>query len=654
MNAILIYLLKVIAIQAVFYLIYTLIFHKSGRHSINRFYLIFTLAIGFLIPFMSIPKFQSYEPYLEVDKPIWYELSDLAEFSNTEAELIPVERINQSDFTTELIVAGISLISLLFLMKLIYSHFELIRLKRQSKEISKNGHRIYCSQIESPFSYFKSIFIPKSLLDSTSFDTIMEHELVHVKKLHSIDRVLMEVILSIFWFNPLLYLFRNRLIETHEFQADAEVIALQQDPIAYQEILFQQINAQKVISSANYFKLNTIKTRIKMMNKNQKLSKWHYLFILPLMVFLIFSFSSREGEEFVAPLKNDVSDVFDYVVNLSDSYTPSIFPLKDAEGVKLTASFGKRIHPILQVERMHEGIDLKTYKGNPVLATADGIVVEAGIINEISWGKIIRISHNGIFETVYAHLSDIEVKSGDKVKRGDIIGKAGTTGESTGPHLHYEVKELNKGFLNPVDFINDFDFKRYTSIEKKDIIKLGKPNQKLKVVIDPGHGGRDQGIVSSNLSESEIALMVANQVFENFKSSDEVEITLTRDKDELLSLKDRVSKSEGADLFISLHMELHEDEEEEMMTAIYNYQSEHSAASQYFGELLSKEFEEINRKFKVGYTEGNYVLKNAMSPAVLYNIGYFSNSESERYLNSEKGMKEIAQELSDAIMASKY
>ncbi len=653
MNVLLIYFLKVIAIQAVLYLIYILIFHKSGRHSINRFYLIFTLVIGFIIPFMSIPKFQSYQSYQEVEKPIWQELANLTEFSVTEAELIPVKRLNQSDFTTELIVLGISLISLLFLMKLIYSHFQLVRLKRQSKEINKNGYRIYCSPIESPFSYFKSIFIPKSLLNSVSFSTILEHELVHVKKMHSIDRVLMEIILSIFWFNPLLYLFRNRLIETHEFQADAEVIALQQDPIGYQEILFQQINAHKAISSVNYFKLTTIKTRIIMMNKNQRQSKWYYLLILPLMAFLIFSFSNREGEKFVAPLKNDVSDVFDYVVNPSDSYTPSIFPLKDAEGVKLTASFGKRIHPILKVERMHEGIDLKTYKGNLVLATADGIVTEAGVINVFSWGKIIRIKHAETYETVYAHLSEVKVKKGDIVKRGEVIGKAGSTGESTGPHLHYEVKELNKGFLNPVDFINDFDFERHAEFERSKKMKLGKPNQKLKVVIDPGHGGKDDGIQSSILSEKEIALKVAHRLAENFSKSDQVEIILTRSNDGFITLEDRVKLTENADLFISLHIESHEDKNEDMMLAIYNDQNENAAASQYFADLLSSEFYEINQKFKIGYNNGYYVLKNSKSPAILYNMGYISNPESANYLNSEEGIRQIAQELSDAIKASK-
>ncbi|ADR20448.1 hypothetical protein MATR_19320 [Marivirga tractuosa] len=653
MNALLIYFLKVVGIQAILYLIYNLVFHKSGRHTINRFYIIVALIFSFTIPFVTLPDFQPSDELVGTDTPIWYELGDITEYSKTNIELIPVERSNRSDFTIEVIVLGISLISILFLIKLIYSHFQIIRLKKQSEEIIENGYRIYCGEFESPFSYFNAVFVPNDLLSEPSFDTVLEHELVHLRKKHSVDRVLMEIILSIFWFNPLLYLFRNRLIEIHEFQADAEVIALKKNPIGYQEILFQQIKTQKAIASANYFKLNTIKTRIKMINKNPKLSTWYYLMILPVFALVTFSFASKDRSEFIPPLKNDISDVFDYVKMPSDNYTPSIFPLKDTEGVKLTASFGKRMHPILKVESIHEGIDLKTYQGNPVLATADGIITEAGSIHANSWGKLIRISHNGIYETVYAHLSDIKVKSGDKVKRGDIIGNAGTTGKSTGPHLHYEVKEPTNGFLNPVNFINDFDFKRNTTIDKMDNIKLGKPTGKLQVVIDPGHGGKDPGIKSSGLSENEIALNVANQVAEYFKNSNQIEIILTRNKDDFITLKDRVKKTETADLFISLHIESHEDENKDIMVAIYNDQNENANASQYFADLLSNEFYEINRKFKLGYNNGFYVLKNSKCPAILFNMGYISNPESVTYLNSEEGIRQIAQELSDAIKAAK-
>ncbi|MGM0581926.1 MAG: peptidoglycan DD-metalloendopeptidase family protein [Bacteroidota bacterium] len=461
MNALLIYLLKVIAIQGILYLIYILVFHKSGRHAINRYYVILALVLSFLIPFISvsIPNDKFSEEVVEAETPVWYEI---AELTTSKTELIPVKNDNQADFKYEMVFIGITFISLLLLLKLIYSHFQLLRLKRKSERIIKDGLPIFCSKIDSPFSYFRYIFIPHNILESLSFDTILKHELVHVRKWHSGDRIFIELILAVFWFNPFHYLFRNRLIETHEFQADEEVISTQKDPIHYQEILYQQINSRYALATANHFKLNTIKTRIKMINKNKKLSKKYYLLILPLIALITFSFANKEKSTSVAPLKSDVSGVIEDILSSPDNFTPSIFPLKDAEGVKLTSGFGKRMHPILKVERMHEGIDLKTYKGNPVLATADGIVEEVDSVFG-GYGKLIRLEHNGIYQTAYAHLSEIKVKKGDQVKRGEIIGAAGTSGRSVEPHLHYQVKEIGEDELDPIDFIKDFDFKKSSS-----------------------------------------------------------------------------------------------------------------------------------------------------------------------------------------------
>jgi len=218
--------------------------------------------------------------------------------------------------------------------------------------------------------------------------------------------------------------------------------------------------------------------------------------------------------------------------------------------------------------------------------------------------------------------------------------------------LHYQVKEIGKDHLDPIDFINDFDFKNNSKNVESSDKKLVKPTQKFKVVLDPAHVGDDNGINSKKLTEKEIALKVAKEIAEIFKNSHRVEIILTREEDEIVTLKDRVSKSENSDLFISLHTENHEDENEEMMIAIYNDQNENAESSKNFGELMKLEYSAINKEFKVGYTDGYYVLQNAKAPAILFVMGYFSNLESEEYLNSEKGIKEIAKELSDAIEAS--
>lgn len=120
------------------------------------------------------------------------------------------------------------------------------------------------------------------------------------------------------------------------------------------------------------------------------------------------------------------------------------------------AEFGMRVHPILNVRRMHEGIDIITDIGTAIHASGDGIVDFVG--SKGGYGLCIEINHGFGYKTIYGHLSKSEVKEGQKVKRGFEIAKSGTSGLSTGPHLHYEV-EHNGVKLNPIDFFfDDTDF----------------------------------------------------------------------------------------------------------------------------------------------------------------------------------------------------
>ncbi len=113
-------------------------------------------------------------------------------------------------------------------------------------------------------------------------------------------------------------------------------------------------------------------------------------------------------------------------------------------GARLSSSFGKRKHPILGFTKMHTGTDFAAPKGTPIMASGDGIVIKS------SWcgggGNCVKIKHNSTYQTVYAHMSKFGrgIKKGVRVKQGQIIGYVGSTGMSTGPHLHYEVIENGK------------------------------------------------------------------------------------------------------------------------------------------------------------------------------------------------------------------
>jgi murein DD-endopeptidase MepM/ murein hydrolase activator NlpD len=119
-------------------------------------------------------------------------------------------------------------------------------------------------------------------------------------------------------------------------------------------------------------------------------------------------------------------------------------------GARLSSGFGMRRHPILGYSRMHRGTDFAAPIGTPILAAGDGTVVRAGPYS--SYGNYVRIRHANGYETAYAHMSRFArgMRSGARVRQGQVIGYVGTTGRSTGPHLHYEV--LRRGQqINPIN-----------------------------------------------------------------------------------------------------------------------------------------------------------------------------------------------------------
>jgi murein DD-endopeptidase MepM/ murein hydrolase activator NlpD len=116
----------------------------------------------------------------------------------------------------------------------------------------------------------------------------------------------------------------------------------------------------------------------------------------------------------------------------------------------ISSEFGNRIHPILKVKKMHTGIDIPAKEGSKVVAANSGTVIMAGWNN--SYGNVVMIDHGGKIVTLYAHNSKLAVKEGAKVKKGDTIAYIGSTGSSTGPHCHFEVRE-NGDYKNPMKWL---------------------------------------------------------------------------------------------------------------------------------------------------------------------------------------------------------
>lgn len=158
-------------------------------------------------------------------------------------------------------------------------------------------------------------------------------------------------------------------------------------------------------------------------------------------------------------------DIYEMAKNKSEmlSCIPAIMPVKNTDIYRISSHYGHRTDPFYKVTKFHSGIDFSGPEGIGIYASGDGKVIKVER-NKSGYGNNIIVDHGYGYKTRYAHLKEIKVNKGDKVKRGQEIGTMGNTGKSTAPHLHYEVLKNNKA-INPINFFfNDITPEEYDKI----------------------------------------------------------------------------------------------------------------------------------------------------------------------------------------------
>jgi len=191
--------------------------------------------------------------------------------------------------------------------------------------------------------------------------------------------------------------------------------------------------------------------------------------------------AGMENSEMTEGIYNSLNTIYNRIANQEGSYkeiekmiknkekllasTPAIQPLSNRDLNRLSSGFGYRIDPVYKTVKFHPGLDFSAPQGTPIYATAEGTVQTAGNLGN-GYGNHIVIQHGYSYSTLYGHMSRIKAKRGQRVKRGEVIGYVGSTGKSTGSHLHYEVLKGRKR-LDPIYFFyNDLTPEQYQQILK--------------------------------------------------------------------------------------------------------------------------------------------------------------------------------------------
>ena len=165
--------------------------------------------------------------------------------------------------------------------------------------------------------------------------------------------------------------------------------------------------------------------------------------------------------------ENSYKQIDQFIRNKAEllACTPAIQPLSNKDLKRIASGFGHRIDPVYKTVKFHAGLDFTAPQGTPIYASANGVVKVAAHLGT-GYGNHVVINHGYGYETLYGHMFKIKAKAGQRLKRGEIIGYVGSTGKSTGPHCHYEVRKNGRP-LDPVYFFyNDLTPEQFDRILK--------------------------------------------------------------------------------------------------------------------------------------------------------------------------------------------
>ncbi len=324
MTTFLIYSLQTIVLQVLFLAVFEILFKKETFFKANRFYLLGSLILSLLLPLIQIPV------EAVVHEQAVYQLKEIVITKNV-SEIYLKNGLENYSSVFMFYLIGVAFFSALFIFKV----GKLLTYIMSAKKSNQNkGNIILVSNSNQAFSFFNKVFIGA---DNQNIDVILKHELVHAKQLHSLDILFMELLKIIFWFNPILYLYHNRIVALHEFEADFK--SADSDRKKYFEVLLCEVlNCNSISFTNNFYNQSLIKKRIVMLQKSK--SKKHgvvkYLLAIPVIVLSMTLFSTTVVAQETKKLEQKVEKVVEKKANPKKTETQTapnskVVPVYDKE-----------------------------------------------------------------------------------------------------------------------------------------------------------------------------------------------------------------------------------------------------------------------------------------------------------------------------------
>lgn len=285
------FITKSFLFSAIFYLLYFLLLRKEKIFHFNRYYLLISALLSTLLPFINFNRFFTNNGI--TPSPELGIFDSLISTINTERITTQVQTfsVNVKSFDLLHFLNIIYfVVAAILIVKLVIGLIQVFHFLKRNPHSNKYGFTIvYLKENYAPFSFFRYVFVNEELTSRKGFAKIIEHEKTHVKQFHSMDILVVNLISSIAWINPFIWLILKELKAQHEYIADEKVIAQDFDSVSYSKLLLNQVAGVKAADFANCFSQPLIKKRILMMKK-LKPGKWAYakvLVVIPLALLLL-------------------------------------------------------------------------------------------------------------------------------------------------------------------------------------------------------------------------------------------------------------------------------------------------------------------------------------------------------------------------------
>ncbi|MCX8532200.1 M56 family metallopeptidase [Chryseobacterium luquanense] len=397
MEALIFYFIKVVICSGVMFLYYQLSLKDKTFHHYNRFYLLSAMLISIFLPLVKVEDFT-----IEVNENLFLLISKLQNLNANKT-------IDHDYIYFRIIFSALGLVSLYFLGKFLYGIFRIQQLKSQFKKESFEGVNFYQTNLsEAPFSYFKNLFWKNTIvINSDIGKQILKHEMVHIEQKHSVDKIFMEIITAVFWFNPFFHIIKKEISLIHEYLADKKAVK-QSDTKAFAQMLLASHFSGKELPVTSPFLSSNLKKRLKMLQKPQtKFAYARRIFALPVLFTVAFAYmvnaknkeikeTNIEIEKAVAEIKRDTlspKNETDQIVRLQQEKISKANEKLKIQSEKLKTLSEKSQEKATELQKIAKEKGEKSYE----------FELKAKELKQLS-GEMDKIARDKIYQTDFEEL----------------------------------------------------------------------------------------------------------------------------------------------------------------------------------------------------------------------------------------------------------